>query len=60
MKGGIKVSESKTKEKQRQMIIAYYKLNLDVFMERELEVKLTKWQRFILRHMRLRDGKEPR
>ena len=54
------MSESKTKEKQRQMIIAYYKRNLDVFMERELEVKLTKWQRFILRHMRFKNGKESR
>lgn len=38
------------------MIIAYYKRNLDIFMERELEVKLTWWQRFILKHMRLKDG----
>ena len=58
MKGGIKVSKNKykIKEKQRQMIIAYYKRNLDIFMERELEVKLTWWQRFILKHMRLKDG----
>ena len=60
MKGGIKVSESKTKEKQRQMIIAYYKRNLDLFIEENLEVKLTKWQKFILRHMRFKNGKESR
>lgn len=59
MKGGIKVTKP-SKEKQRQMIIAYYKRNPDIFMERELEVKLTWWQRFILKHMRLKDGKESR
>lgn len=56
MKGGVKVTKPTSKEKQRQMIIAYYKRNLDVFMEWELEVKLTWWQRFILKHMRLKDG----
>lgn len=55
-KGGIKVSKPKIKEKQRQMIIAYYKRNPDVFVERELGVKLTKWQKFILKRMRLKDG----
>ena len=40
-------------EKQRQMaiLIGFYKRNLDVFIERELGVKLTKWQKFVLKRM---------
>ena len=40
-------------EKQRQMaiLVAFYKRNLDVFIERELGVKLTKWQKFVLKRM---------
>lgn len=62
MKGGIKVS--KLTDKEQQMIIAYYKRNPDIFIEAQLEVKLTWWQRFILKHMklkmRLKDGEESR
>ena len=60
MKGGIKVSKVFETEYKKRVIVAYYRRNLDEFIEEELEVKLTKWQKFILRHMRLRDGKEPR
>lgn len=47
-----------SKQKQLQIIKAFYKRNLDIFVERELNVKLTKWQRFILKRMRLKDGKK--
>ena len=50
-------------EKQRQMaiLVAFYKRNLDVFIERELGVKLTKWQKFVLKRMvRIIDGTESR
>lgn len=40
------------------IITAYYKRNLDIFIERELNVKLTWWQRFILKRMRFKDGKK--
>ena len=42
-------SNDKIKELQRQYIIAYYKRNPDVFVERELEVKLHKWQKLWLK-----------
>lgn len=65
-KGGQYVDMSKQKKhnvkKQRQLeiLVAYYKRNPDIFIERELGVKLTKWQRFILRHMRFKNGTESR
>lgn len=46
------------KQKQIKIITAYYKRNLDIFVERELNVKLTWWQRFILKRMRFKDGKK--
>lgn len=61
MKGGVKMTKPTSKEKQRQMIIAYYRRNPDVFLERELGIKLTNWQKFFLKHMmRLKDGEESR
>ena len=44
------------KERGMKILIEFYKRNLDVFIERELGVKLTKWQKFILKRMRLSDG----
>ena len=33
---------------QVQLVIAYYKRNLDVMLERELGVKTSWWQKFLL------------
>ena len=44
------------KQKQMEILIAFYKRNPDVLIERELGVKLTKWQKFILKRMRFKDG----
>lgn len=35
-------------DKQVQLIISYYKRNLDVMLERELGVKTSWWQKFLL------------
>lgn len=35
-------------DKQVQLVIAYYKRNLDVMLERELGVKTSWWQKFLL------------
>lgn len=37
------------KEKQMQIVIAYYKRNLNVMLERELGVKPSWWQKFLLK-----------
>lgn len=42
------------KQKELEIVIAFYKRNLDVFVERELNIKLTWWQRFILKRMRVK------
>ena len=53
-----KIQKNKvTQQVKKEMVIAFYKRNLDVFVERELGVKLNWWQRFILKHMRLKNGK---
>ena len=36
-------------DKQVQLVIAYYKRNLDVMLERELGVKPSWWQKFLLK-----------
>lgn len=36
-------------DKQVQLVIAYYKRNLDVMLERELDVKPSWWQKFLLK-----------
>jgi hypothetical protein len=36
--------------RQEQITIGYYKRHLDVMIERELGVTLTKWQKFLLKH----------
>lgn len=52
----------KQKERQRQeaMVIAYYKRNLPLMIERELDVKLSKWQTFLLKLVQkgIKNGKE--
>ena len=35
-------------DKQVQLVIAYYKRNLDVMLERELGIKTSWWQKFLL------------
>ena len=35
-------------DKQAQLVIAYYKRNLDVMLERELGIKTSWWQKFLL------------
>lgn len=35
-------------DNQVQLVIAYYKRNLDVMLERELGVKTSWWQKFLL------------
>lgn len=35
-------------DKQAQFIIAYYKRNLDVMLEKELGIKTSWWQKFLL------------
>ena len=35
-------------DKQVQLIISYYKRNLDVMLERELGIKTSWWQKFLL------------
>lgn len=37
------------KEKQMQIVIAYYKRNLSVMLERELGIKPSWWQNFLLK-----------
>ena len=34
---------------QSDMLIAFYKKDLVLFVERELGIKLTKWQKFFMR-----------
>ena len=36
-------------DKQVQLVIAYYKRNLDVMLERELGFKPSWWQKFLLK-----------
>lgn len=36
-------------DKQVQLVIAYYKRNLDVMLERELGIKTSWWQKFLLK-----------
>lgn len=36
-------------DKQVQLVIAYYKRNLDVILERELGIKTSWWQKFLLK-----------
>ena len=35
-------------DEQVQLVIAYYKRNLDVMLERELGIKTSWWQKFLL------------
>ena len=37
------------KEAQMAVVRAFYIRNIDVMLERELEVELTKWQKFLLK-----------
>ena len=37
------------KEAQQMVLVAFYKRNLDMFIERELEVELSWWQKKLLR-----------
>ena len=47
------ISNKKRTEKELQMqsdmLIAFYKKDLVLFVERELGIKLTKWQKFFMR-----------
>ena len=50
--------ENIKKEMMKQYVIAYYKRNPDIFVERELEVKLHWWQKKLLRFIFKRGFKD--
>lgn len=44
-----KIQTKKELKMQTDMLVAYYKKNLVLFVERELGIKLTNWQKFLMK-----------
>lgn len=53
-----KINKNIQKELRKQYVIAYYKRNPDIFVERELEVQLYWWQKKLLKFIFRRGFKD--
>lgn len=47
-RGRLKKRSKAVKAREEAILIGYYKRNLDTFIERELNITLTKWQKFVI------------
>lgn len=56
-RGKQKRTKNNMQQRQEAILIAYYKNNPVEFFERELGVKLTKWQKFLLKMVKKRGFK---
>lgn len=48
-RGKLKKRSKALDNREESILIGYYKRNLDVFIERELKVTLTSWQKFLVK-----------
>jgi hypothetical protein len=50
-RGKLKKRNKAYEERMEQITIGYYKRHLDIMIERELGITLTKWQKFLLKRV---------